>query len=385
MQKKYWLTRKIKIRGIAAASPGMALVAGMLLATGILFYSCKQGQKPPAEQAGPAVSLKKGVILVDYREQKKVDVYIDGDLFTSYIYPSDLEKPILYPVRTAEGTVVTRGFPLEPREGERIDHPHQVGVWFNFGDVNGYDFWNNSSAIPEDQKARYGRILHRGVKRAESRETTGILEIAADWQVPLEDGSWHTILQELTIFEFSGDEYTRTIDRTTQLTAQEKEVVFKDNKEGLFAIRVARQLELPSDKPLLFTDAHGNPMEVEKLDNEGVNGNYLNSEGLEGNEVWGKRARWVSLSSNIGEEGIILAMFDHPQNYGYPSYWHARGYGLFSVNNLGARAYDEKAVPVELKLKPGESILFKHRLYISSGDHPGTAKLEALSKAFGEK
>jgi hypothetical protein len=78
-------------------------------------------------------------------------------------------------------------------------------------------------------------------------------------------------------------------------------------------------------------------------------------------------------------------MFDHPQNYGYPSYWHARGYGLFSVNNLGARAYDEKAVPVELKLKPGESILFKHRLYISSGDHPGTAKLEALSKAFGEK
>jgi hypothetical protein len=379
MQTKYWPTRKIKIRGIASAVLGMALAAGTIL------FSCKSGQKPPAETAGSAVSLKKGVILVDYREQKKVDVYIDGDLFTSYIYPSELEKPVLYPVRTAKGTAVTRGFPLEPREGERIDHPHQVGAWFNFGDVNGYDFWNNSSAIPADQRARYGRILHRGVKRAESRETTGILEIAADWQVPVADGSWHTILQELTIFEFSGDENTRTIDRTTQLTAQEKEVVFKDNKEGLFAIRVARQLEMPSDESLIFTDAHGNPMEVKQLDNTGVNGNYLNSEGMEGAEAWGKRARWVRLSSNIGEEGITIAIFDHPQNYGYPSYWHASGYGLFSVNNLGAKSYDEKADPVELKLMPGESIILKHRMYISSGEHPGPEKLEALSEAFGEK
>jgi hypothetical protein len=360
-----------------------ATLAGIVIAGGMAFYSCKPGQKPPAVENAPALSLRKGVVLVDYREKRRVDVYIDGDLFTSYIYPEDLEKPILFPVRTAEGTLITRGYPLEPREGERVDHPHQVGVWFNFGDVNGYDFWNNSSAIPEDQKAHYGRILHRGVRRAESRETTGVLEIAADWQVPAEGGGWHTILQEQTVYRFSGDDHSRTIDRITRLTAQEKEVVFNDSKEGLFAIRVARELEHPTDEAVVFTDAHGLPMKTAVTDNEGVNGHYLNSEGIEGTDVWGKRARWVSLSSRIGEEGITLVMFDHPHNTGYPSYWMARGYGLFAVNNLGARAYDENAEPVHFKLLPGESVVFRHRLYISSGEPLQPVKVDEMADSFG--
>jgi hypothetical protein len=347
-----------------------------------MLVSCRPGQKPAAESREEGESLKKGVILVDYREKRKVDIYIDGDIFTSYIYPENLEKPVLFPVRTAAGTIVTRGFPLDPRQGERIDHPHHVGVWFNFGDVNGFDFWNNSSAIPMEKKAQYGRVLHRGVKRAESREDLGVLEMAADWQVPSGETEWHTILQELTFFEFSGDQRTRTIDRITMLTAQEKEVVFTDNKEGLFAIRVARQFEHPSDKPLIFTDAMGNPMEVEKLDNEGINGHYLNSEGVEGTDAWGKKARWVSLSSNIGEEDISISIFDHPDNAGYPSYWHARGYGLFSVNNLGAAAFDKGAESLTLRLQPGESIVFRHRLHITSGYHASVEQLEEIFEHF---
>ena len=30
---------------------------------------------------------------------------------------------------------------IEPKTGERIDHPHHMGHWFNYGDVNGLDFW----------------------------------------------------------------------------------------------------------------------------------------------------------------------------------------------------------------------------------------------------
>ena len=350
-----------------------------------LITACGSGQKPAPAEPGPDASLKKGVILVDYREQRKVDVYIDGDIFTSYIYPADLEKPVLFPVRTANGTIVTRGYPLDPREGDRADHPHHAGVWFNFGDVNGFDFWGNSSVVPEDRRAHMGRILHRGVKRAESREDLGILEIAADWQVPSKDGEWHTVLQENTILEFSGDENTRTIDRVTQLTAQEDEVQLKDNKEGLYAIRVARQLEHPTDEPGTFIDSKGNPMSTKKLDNEGVNGNYLNSEGIEGTDVWGKRARWVSLSSNIGEEDISIAMFDHPDNFGHPSHWHARGYGLFAVNNLGAAVFDKSAEPVFVKLTPGESMILKHRIHIISGTHAGIDQLEAAFNDFTKK
>ena len=65
-----------------------------------------------------------GVELKVNESAKRVDVTIDGEPFTSYIWPSTLKKPVLYPIRTAKGTLVTRGFPLDPRPGERVDHPH---------------------------------------------------------------------------------------------------------------------------------------------------------------------------------------------------------------------------------------------------------------------
>src|SRR6266540_630384 len=112
---------------------------------------------------------------------RRVDVTIDGKPFTSYIYPATIKKPVLYPLRTAKGTLVTRGFPLEPRPGERIDHPHHVGLWFNHGDVNGLDFWNNSDAIPAADAAKYGTIVHRAIKSAKGGADKGELQVTEDW------------------------------------------------------------------------------------------------------------------------------------------------------------------------------------------------------------
>ena len=352
----------------------------ILLTAILLLGSCSPKQKKVTGDLES--SLKKGVVLVDYREKQKVDIYIDGDLFTSYIYPSDLEKPVLFPIRTATGTLITRGYPLDPREREPVDHPHHTGMWFNFGDVNGYDFWGNSSSIPEDRKGHYGRILHRGVKRAESRDDGGVLEIAADWQVPAEEERWHTLLQEQTIFEFSGDEDTRCIDRITRLTAQEDPVVFGDTKEGMFAVRLDRAFMFPDGKAHRYTDADGIPQAVEVVDDQGMNGQYRNSEGVEGKEVWGKRARWTALSSNIGDEDITIAIFDHPDNLNHPTYWHARGYGLFSVNNLGAAAFDSNAEPSRVELAPGESIVFRHRVYITSWYHASDEQMNVQFEEF---
>ncbi len=100
--------------------------------------------------------------------ERRVDVVIDGQPFTSYIWPEKLAKPVLFPLRTPKGTVVTRGFPLEPRPGERVDHPHHAGLWFNYGNVNGFDFWNNSEAIKREDAAKMGNIRHRAIQRAET-------------------------------------------------------------------------------------------------------------------------------------------------------------------------------------------------------------------------
>jgi len=296
-------------------------------------------------------------------EVLRVDVTVGGAPFTSYIWPERLAKPVLYPLRSARGTLVTRGFPLDPRPGERVDHPHHVGLWFNYGDVNGVDFWNNADSLPQEQQAKMGRIRHRAITSTASGAGKGELVIEADWIMP--DGS--VLLSERTRFLFRADAQLRAVERVTELTARDKPVKFADNKEGVLGLRVARALEEPADKPEVFTDASGKPTAVPVLDNAGVNGVYTSSEGLTGGKVWGTRGRWVALAGKVDGEEVVLLMLDHPKNPGYPTYWHARGYGLFAANPLGQAVFSNGKETLNFTLAPGASTTFRHRLLVLPG------------------
>ena len=304
--------------------------------------------------------------LVEVREvpdARRVEVAVDAQPFTAYIWPERLAKPVLYPIRSAHGTLLTRGFPLDPRPGERVDHPHQVGLWFNHGDVNGVDFWNNSEALAPEERAKMGRILHRRVVSAKGGRGQGELVIEADWLMP--DGS--TALKEHTRFVFRAGRDSRSIERLTGLEAGAKTGRFADNKEGVLGMRVARALEEPSDKPEIFTDASGKATPVPVLDNAGVNGRYTSSEGITGSAVWGTRGRWVALAGRVADEDVVLLMVDHPQNPGYPTYWHARGYGLFAANPLGQAVFSKGKQTLDLTLAPGAKTVFRHLLAVLPG------------------
>jgi len=292
---------------------------------------------------------------------RKVDIAIDGKPFTSYIWPTALKKPVLYPLRTDNGTIVTRGYPLEQRPGERVDHPHHAGLWFNYEDVNGIDFWNNSDAIKPEQAPKMGTILHRSIVSAKSGDE-GELEVATDW-VTFDQ---KVLLKEKTRFIFRGSAGSRSIDRTTTLTAQDIKVDFPDAKDGMLGLRVTRALEIPSDKPEIYTDASGRPTTVAKMDNSGVNGTYLTSEGKKGDAAWGTRGHWCSLSGMVGTEPVTIAILDHPSNPGFPTYWHARGYGLFAVNPLGQKVFSEGKQAMNFSLAPRASVTFRYRIIISS-------------------
>ncbi len=330
-------------------------------------------------------SAQKGIEIVPDDARRKVDVLYDGKLFTSYIYPVDLEKPILYPIYTAKGTVVTRGFPLDPRPFERTDHPHHIGLWFNFGNVNGIDFWNNSYAVPAERKRRFGAIRHRNIISTRSGSDRGILVVEADWV----NHTGKALLKEETEFIFSGEGDRRTIERITTLTARQDTVIFTDNKEGMIAIRMDRTFEEPSNNLELYLDARGNRTEVKAMNNEGVNGVYRNSEGLEKGAVWGKPAKWVSLSADKAGEKISVAIIDHKSNWGYPAHSHARGYGLFSMNNMGCRAFvpkdEAKQTPLFVKtLNPGESVTFKHLIIVKTGGFVTDEEMNRLFAKFNQ-
>lgn len=336
--------------------------------TVILIFSTLTAQK------------KDWVTIKKIQNENKISVFFGKKLFTNFLFPDSLEKPVLYPVYAPGGTVVTRGFPLNTQPGEPTDHPHHLGIWFNFENVNGLDFWNNSYAIPAAKKPMYGWIRTDQITET-SDGTTGVLSYHANWTN--QNGS--ILLEERTRFEFTQSSNRRIIDRITTLTADTL-VTFTDAKDGMLGLRLARALQMPSDEDREFADDKGNVTVVKNLSGSRPTGNYITSEGKQGDDAWSTRARWCKVYGKIGKDSVSITIIDHPKNINYPTFWHARGYGLFAANPLGERIFTGGSSFKDLQLKKGESVTFRFRIVIDEARRTiSSGALDRLADAFARK
>ena len=168
----------------------------------------------------------------------------------------------------------------------------------------------------------------------------GILGTTSNWIAP----TGKVLLQQTSQMTIRGGPAWRTLDLKITLTAREKPVTFGDIEEGLLAIRVASGLR------------------------EDRTGRYLNAEGLElAENVWGKRSPWVALRGTVQDEDLTLAILNHPRSTRYPTYWHARAYGLFAANPFGRKDFEKDSPPLNFSLNPGESATLLYRILIHSG------------------
>ncbi|MBC7902884.1 MAG: PmoA family protein [Gemmatimonadaceae bacterium] len=327
------------------------------------------------------LSFAQGNFRFEKNEAKKqVDLFYHNQLLTSYCYYDSVMKPILFPINTPDGIAITRGYPLAPRAGDRTDHPHHTGLWLNYESVNGLDFWNNSTAIAADKKQNYGIIKHVAILSTTTDKNTAKLVASAEWTRP--DG--HVLIKEITSFVFSVKGTQFFIDRNSELVANDLPVVFKDVKDGVLGIRLARELEMPSKEPGMFVDAQGNLTKV-PVDNNGVTGMYLSSEGKKGDSVWGTKSPWALIEGKRAGKEITVAIIDHPANKGYPTYWHARGYGLFAANPFGRKIFSNGKEELNLSLQPGEKINLRYAVLVQSGTPPTMDEMNRIAKAFGER
>jgi hypothetical protein len=311
---------------------------------------------------------------------KQIDVSIGGQFFASLIYPDSLPKPVLFPVTTSNGTRITRGFPITPMPGDPTDHPHHIGLWLTYENVNGIDFWNNSSAIPDSQLWHYGSIRTDSIMSVKGGDT-GVITYHANWV----DHSKRKLLEELTTFRFSGRGSLRIIDRLTRLTAA-TDVTLNDAKDGLLGIRVIPQLQLPDTAQRTYKDAHGNVTVVKKPAAIHPTGNYLTSEGKTGNDAWGSRASWCKLFGKVDQDSVAIVIIDHPGNPNYPTFWHARDYGLFAANPLGEKIFTNGKSKLDLQLKAGSSAVFLFRIVITDGQRtPAPAVIAAMAADFATR
>lgn len=300
------------------------------------------------------------IIIVQRNLQKKeVVVTANNKPFTTFIFPDSLEKPVLFPIYAPDENIVTRGFPIETKKDEPQDHPHHIGLWFTYENVNGLDFWNNSYAIPQKDKNKYGWIKTDSILETHNGEK-GILKYSASWK----DINKNILLKEHTTFIFSATGNERIIDRITTLTAIQ-DVAMPDAKDGLLGLRVAHELQLPSAETKKFTDING--IETIVKADTFPTGNYLTSEGKQGDSAWSTKGVWCMMYGKILNDTISIAIIDHPKNIGYPTYWHARGYGLFAANPLGQKIFSNGTNILNYSLKKNESVTFRYRIIIASG------------------
>lgn len=320
--------------------------------------------------------------IVEKPLEKRIDVLYGKKHITSLIYFDSLFKTAYFPLASLNGTVVTRYYPFPMKAGwhsivkpgERADHPHHVGLFFAHESVNGHDFWNMSTAIPPKNRINYGTEIFESAV-VDKNTITSI----ARWRA----NDNEDLLREKTIMRFSAPGNDLVIDRITTLTAL-TDIIFEDRKDALMGLRLARELELPVPGKDNFVLEDGTISQLIENDTSKVTGNYRNSESIIGAGVWGKKATWVCLDGKIEGKDISVAIIDHPGNTDAPSYWHARGYGLFAVNPLGKEVFTEGKAKINLTLKKGQNVVFKYRIVIREGGKLTSAELNQHLKKLSE-
>ncbi|MDB5287121.1 MAG: hypothetical protein JWR05_2070 [Mucilaginibacter sp.] len=305
--------------------------------------------------------------------KQRVDITIGGELFTSLLYADSLKKPSLYPIYTAKQNMVTRGWPIMPQHMDRTDYSHQFGLWFNYGSVNGADYWDNQIGVDTLAKP-YGYIKLQKVSNIISGEGKAGFTITCRWINP---GS-KAVIEETSVFVFKVEHGVRIIDRSVTLKALTN-VEFKDSKQGLYGFRGATELGQPVtglETAMLMGDNVKS-----KNDSIPLTGHFTSSEGVQGEAVFAKRAKWMKLTGLVHNESVTLLLMDHPQNINYPAYWLARSNALMSLNPFGAEVFTNGREKMNFTLAKGKQVNFKYR-FVQGGKDMDNNTIERLFSDF---
>ena len=282
----------------------------------------------------------------------RVRVKIDGQLFTEYVYGDGASRPYCYPILAADGTSLSRDFPMKETAGEETDHPWHRPVTFTHSMVNGVDFWNEGTGDVGRSPKDKGRSGHEALV-ATVDGPVGVLTTRNRWTAP--DG--RLICTDERTLRFASAPAGRTIDFEITVHALPGEpLVFGDNKDGTMGYRV----------PLWMTLPH----KYQNLPVPGT-GHLLTSTGARDADAWGKRADWCDYFAPHKGKTYGVAIFDHPQNLRHPTWWMARDYGLFAANPFGRHDYENlKDQPHigDYTVPAGGSLTMRYRFYFHEGD-----------------
>jgi len=290
----------------------------------------------------PAPPLEGTPLTVGLRTHAtRVEVLADGEAFAT-VQLADAEGPCIDPLVARGGAAVTRGVPRDRAADDSadnaVDHPHHRSFWFAHGDVDGHDFWHGPARIEV-----VGHTV--GVQSL----SVATVELELVWRT----AEARALVHERRRLTFHAEEGLRWVDCEHTLEAADNAAVFRDTKEGTFALRLA---------PTLASEGAG------------ATGRLFDSEGRGGGDVWGQRATWCAVTGQVADAAgrareVTVAVLEHPSNPDAPTRWHARTYGLLAANPFGKAAFGQRSLEADGSrgLSRGERLVLRYRVLLGDG------------------
>ena len=255
------------------------------------------------------------------KHESTIDVRINGNFFTTYIFSDEEKYPFFYPVNGPSGASVT--------SMRNSPYPHHSSLFFGCDEVNGGNYWQEG--------LERGQIISL---RAEIKKNNGekvVIENECIWtrkgaSAPVKD------LRRITISAPSEDIYQIDFDITLQML---QDVEIKKTNHSLFSARM--------DPALAVING----------------GTMINAEGQQSEDgTWGEPSPWIDYYGQRGEKTEGLAILQHPSNRWYPSPWFTRDYGFFSPTPM---YWPEDGESTEFE--KGQELNLRYRVLVHSGSH----------------
>ena len=251
----------------------------------------------------------------------RVDFSINGNFFTSYIFPDNEKYPFFYPVNGPSNASVT--------SIRNANYPHHSSVFFGCDKVNGGNYWQEG--------LDRGQITSLKVNILESGGDKAVIENECIWHrkdadAPIKDK------RLITISSPAKDQYQIDFDVTMEMLM---DVRIDKTNHSLFSVRMDPDLAVING------------------------GTMINAENQKGEKAtFGQPSGWMDFSGErLGKtEGI--AILQHPTNKWHPSPWFTRDYGFFSPTPMYWPENGEY-----IFIKKGESITLKYRIIVHAGNH----------------
>ena len=267
------------------------------------------------------VMAQKSLPVAAVKHANTIDILINKNLFTSYIFSQDEKYPFFFPVNGPSQATVT--------SMRNANYPHHSSLFFGCDRVNGGNYWQEG--------LEQGQIVSLRTDLLQAEGDKVVIENECIWRrpgasAPIKD------LRRITVSAPSENLYQIDFDVTMEMLM---DVTILKTNHSLFSGRM--------DADLAVTNG----------------GTMINSNGEKGEkETFGKKAAWIDFYGKRGAKTEGMAIMQHPSNDWYPSPWFTRDYGFFSPTPMYWPENDQST-----SLKKGQAIRLRYRVLVHSGDH----------------